>query len=209
MSHLQQTLLASIRIRRKSHPSNCTMFLHCRNDFHFRTNSSLQIQHQRCFDSGAGNSSTTSSTAARRWPTRCGSSCTPVPTGCYSTCVLQSELEPAAAHRVRHDSSASLEDRQPYHRARQPHSYRTRLMLPGGRDVQSCRAQAATIWTISQRGDDAPLSPDPFTPNASTASSTQPICRAWRAERPSVPRTNSPSDHASACIRSARPLLSM
>ena len=37
------------------------MFLHCRNDFHFRTNSSLQIQHQRCFDLGAGNSSTTSS----------------------------------------------------------------------------------------------------------------------------------------------------
>jgi hypothetical protein len=31
-----------------------SMFLHCRNDFHFRTNSSLQIQHQRCFDSGAG-----------------------------------------------------------------------------------------------------------------------------------------------------------
>jgi hypothetical protein len=114
------------------------------------------------------------------------------------------ELESAAVHRVRHDSSASLEDRQPYHRAREPHSYRTRLMLPGGRDVQSCRAQAATIWTISQRGDDAPLSPDPFTPNASTASSTQPICRAWRAERPSVPRKNSPSDHASACIRWAR-----
>ena len=62
------------------------------------------------------------------------------------------ELESAAAHRVRHDSSASLEDRQPYHRAREPHSYRARLMLPGGRDVQSCRAQAATVWTISQRG---------------------------------------------------------
>src|SRR5580704_1346856 len=58
-----------------------------------------------------------------------------------------------------------------YHRAREPHSYRARLMLPGGRDVQSCRAQAATVWTISQRGDDAPPSPDPFTPNASTASS--------------------------------------
>jgi hypothetical protein len=29
-------------------------------------------------------------------------------------------------------------------------------MLPGGRDAQSCRAQAATVWTISQRGDDAP-----------------------------------------------------
>ena len=29
---------------------------------------------------------------ARRWPTRCGSSCTPVPTGCYSTCVLQSRV---------------------------------------------------------------------------------------------------------------------
>ena len=46
-------------------------------------------------------------------------------------------------------SSVSLEDRQPYHRAREPHSYRARLMLPGGRDVQSCRAQAATVWTIS------------------------------------------------------------
>src|SRR5436190_24197289 len=55
------------------------------------------------------------------------------------------ELESAAAHRVCHDSSASLEDRQPYHRARQPHSYSARLMLPGGLDVQSCRAQAATI----------------------------------------------------------------
>ena len=62
---------------------------------------------------------------------------------------------------------SGVEVRKPYHRARQPHSYRTRLMLPGGRDVQSCRAQAATIWTISQRGDDAPLSPDPFTPNGS------------------------------------------
>jgi hypothetical protein len=88
----------------------------------------------------------------------------------------------AAAHRVRHGSSASLENRQPYHRACEPHSYRARLMLPGGRDVHSCRAQAATIWTISRRGDDAPLSPDPFTPNASTASSTPPICRAWRAQ---------------------------
>ena len=28
------------------------------------------------------------------------SSCTPVPTGCYSTCVLQSEVESAAAHTV-------------------------------------------------------------------------------------------------------------
>jgi Transposase DDE domain group 1 len=92
------------------------------------------------------------------------------------------ELESAAAHRVRHDSSASLEDRQPFHRACEPHSYRARLMLPGGRDIQSCRAQAATVWTISQRGDDAPPSPDPFTPNASTALSTQPICRAWRAQ---------------------------
>jgi len=36
-------------------------------------------------------------------------------------------------------------------------------------------------------------------------SSTQPICRAWRAERPSVPRKNWPSDHASACIRWACP----
>jgi hypothetical protein len=33
-----------------------------------------------------------------------------------------------------------------------------------------------------QRGDDAPPSPDPFTLNASTASSTQSICRAWRAQ---------------------------
>src|SRR4029077_1047898 len=45
------------------------------------------------------------------------------------------EVESAAAHRGRHASSASLEDRQPYHRAREPHSYRARLMLPGGRDV--------------------------------------------------------------------------
>ena len=102
----------------------------------------------------------------------------------------------------------SLEDRQPYHRAREPHSYRARLMLPGGRDVQSCRAQAATVWTISQRGDDARPSPNPFTPNASTASSTQSICRAWRAQNgTSVPRKNSPSDHASACIRSASGLI--
>ena len=92
------------------------------------------------------------------------------------------ELESAAAHRVRYDPPASLENRRTFHRAREPHSYRARLMLHGGRDVQSCRAQAATVWTISQRGDDAPPSPDPFTPNASTASSTQPICRAWRAQ---------------------------
>jgi hypothetical protein len=91
-------------------------------------------------------------------------------TGAYWLLLRNSELEFAAAHRVRHDSSASLEDRQPYHRAREPHSYRARLMLPGGRGVQSCRTQAATVWTISQRGDDAPPSPDPFTPNASTAS---------------------------------------
>jgi hypothetical protein len=36
-------------------------------------------------------------------------------------------------------------------------------MLHGGRDVQSCRAQAATVRTISSRGDDAPPSPDPLT----------------------------------------------
>src|SRR4029079_11965879 len=87
-----------------------------------------------------------------------------------------------APHSVRHLSWASCESPQPYHRAREPHSYRARLMLPGGRDVQSCRAQAATVWTISQWGDDAPPSPDPFTPNASTASSSQSICRAWSAQ---------------------------
>ena len=124
----------------------------------------------------------TAPVAARRWPTRCGSSCTPVPTGCYSTCVLQSRVGIRCGTQSSPRFAASLEDRQPYHRAREPHSYRARLMLPGGRDVQSCRAQAATVWTISQRGDDAPPSPDPFTPNASTASSTQPICRAWRAQ---------------------------
>jgi hypothetical protein len=36
-----------------------------------------------------------------------------------------------------------------------------------------------TVWTISQWGDDAPLSPDPFTP---TVSSSQSICRVWRAQ---------------------------
>src|SRR5436190_4308063 len=63
------------------------------------------------------------------------------------------ELESATAHRVRHDSAASVEDCQPYHRAREPYSYRARIMLPRGRHVQPCRAQAATIWTISQWGD--------------------------------------------------------
>ena len=88
-------------------------------------------------------------------------------------------LQSAAAHRVRYDPSASLENRRTFHRAREPHSYRARLMLPGGRDVQSCRAQAATVRTISSRGDDAPPSPDPLTPNASTAFSTQSICRRY------------------------------
>ena len=55
--------------------------------------------------------------------------------------------ESAAAHRVRYDPSASLENRRTFHRACEPHSYRARLMLPGGRDVQSCRAQAATVRT--------------------------------------------------------------
>ena len=99
------------------------------------------------------------------------------------------ELEAAAAHRVRDDLSASLEDRQPYHRACEPHSYRARLMLPRGRHIQSCRAQAATVWTISQRGDDAPPSPDPFTPNASTAfidrTNLPKLRRAETAERAS------------------------
>ena len=103
------------------------------------------------------------------------------------------------------NSSASLEDRQPYHRAREPHSYRARLMLPGGRDVQSCRAQAATVWTISQRGHDAPAEPRSIHPQR-VHSVINPINlpSLARAERTSVPRKNSPSDHASACIRWAR-----
>jgi hypothetical protein len=100
----------------------------------------------------------------------------------------------------RHDPSASLEDASRIIE----HASRIRIALASccpEAETFSLRAQAATVWTISQRGDDAPPSPDRFTPNASTASSTQPICRAWRAERPSVPRKNWPSDHASACIR--------
>ena len=62
-------------------------------------------------------------------------------------------------------------------------------MLPGGRDVHSCRAQAATVWTISRRGDDAPPSPDPFPPNASTASiDPTNLPRLAHAEPNSVPR---------------------
>ena len=76
-----------------------------------------------------------------RWRTRCSSSCTPVPTGCYSTCVPQSRV--------------------------------------GIRCGTQSSPRFVCVWTISQRGDDAPPSPDPFTPNASTASSTQSICRAW------------------------------
>ena len=108
---------------------------------------------------------------------------------------------PQRAHRVRHGSSASLEDRQPYHRAREPRSYRARLMLPRGRHVQSCRAQAATVWTISQWGDDAPLSPVPFPQRVDSVIVPINLPSLARAERTSVPRKNSPSDHASACIR--------
>jgi Transposase DDE domain group 1 len=72
------------------------------------------------------------------------------------------ELEPAAPHRVRHDPSAPLEDRRPRHRDREPHSHRTRLMLPGGRGVQPRRTRAATVRTLKQRGGDVPRGPDPF-----------------------------------------------
>ena len=89
------------------------------------------------------------------------------------------ELESAAEHRVRYES-VSCSWKSPDVSSSEPHSYRARLaMLPGGRDVQSCRAQAATVRTISSRGDDAPPSPDPLTPNASTAFSTQSICRRY------------------------------
>ena len=64
-----------------------------------------------------------------------------VPIGCYSTCVLPSRVGIRCSTQVRHNSSASLEDCQPYHRAHQPHSYRARLMLPGGQDLQSCRVK--------------------------------------------------------------------
>ena len=60
------------------------------------------------------------------------------------------ELEPAAAHRVRHGPSASLEDRRPHHRDREPHSRRARLLLPGGGHVQPRRARAATVSTMRQ-----------------------------------------------------------
>jgi hypothetical protein len=61
------------------------------------------------------------------------------------------ESEPAAAHRVRHDPSASSEDRRPHYREREPHSHRACFMLPRGRDVQPRRAQAATVWTVAWR----------------------------------------------------------
>jgi 2-hydroxychromene-2-carboxylate isomerase len=77
-------------------------------------------------------------------------------------------------------------------------------MLPGGRDVQSCRAQAATVWTISQRGDDAPPSPNPSPQRVDSVIDPTNLPSLARAERTSVPRKNWPSDHTSACIRWAR-----
>jgi hypothetical protein len=91
------------------------------------------------------------------------------------------ELEPAPAHRVRHDPSTSFEDRRPHHRDREPHSHRARVLLPGGRDVQPRRAPAAAIRTLTQRGSDAPRAPHYPPPTASTAFSIQSLCRRMRA----------------------------
>src|SRR5262249_20252873 len=71
------------------------------------------------------------------------------------------ELESAAAYRVRHHPSAAVENRRPHHPDYEPHSHPARRMLSGGRDIQPDRLSAATVGTVTQRGDDArcPASP--------------------------------------------------
>jgi hypothetical protein len=64
----------------------------------------------------------------------------------FNAC-LRDELLKGTQSSLR--STTSLEDRQRYHRALEPHWYRARIMRPKGRHVQSRRAQAATVWTIS------------------------------------------------------------
>ena len=97
------------------------------------------------------------------------------PTGCCSTCAPRSlrvgircGTPSSSTIRLR-----SAEDRwshasRPLSRVRHP---RLASCCPEAETFSSRRAQAATVWTMSQRGGDAPRAPDPFTPNASTASS--------------------------------------
>jgi hypothetical protein len=51
---------ASYSFTLRAIPVSSTIFINCNNGLHFRTVSSPQIRHQRCFGSGAGSSSTTS-----------------------------------------------------------------------------------------------------------------------------------------------------
>ena len=107
----------------------------------------------------------------------------------------------AAAHRVRYHPSASAEDRWSHDRDRKPRSHRARLMLPGGRDVQSRRAQAATVWTMSQRGGDAPRAPIHSPPTRRQRPRSNPSADPTRAEQTNSSRPKRPSDKALACIR--------
>ena len=114
------------------------------------------------------------------------------------------ELESAAVHRVRYHPSASAEDRWSHDRDRKPRSHRARLMLPGGRDVQSRRAQAAAVWTMSQRGGDAPRAPIHSPPTRRQRPRSNPSADPTRAEQTNSSRPKRPSDKALACIRWAR-----